>query len=252
MVLSIAGSDSSGCAGLQADLRTCTAHGVHLACALTAVTAQTAGGVLLVHALPPTLVEAQIAATLAELGPQAVKVGMLGPAELVDAVHAALDNYRGPLVVDPVLAASSGAPLSWGDPRQAPVRRLFNRTTLLTPNLPEARILAGGLEVRSWCEEQPFPVLLKGGHDPGSALCDRLFRPGRAALEFRHPRIPTQNTRGTGCTLASAIAARLARGDTLEGAVGGAIEYVLECLRSSIDRPRRLGLRTPAMGGTCP
>ncbi len=245
VALSIAGSDSSGCAGAQADLATFAAHGVHGAVALSAVTAQSTAGVQALHPLPPELVRAQIESVLDHLQPRALKIGMLGPAGVVRAIAMALRAYEAPLVLDPVAGASSGQSFLWEDSLGAQLAPLRERVTLLTPNLPEARALAGTEPLADWCARQPCAVLLKGGHGPGDPLVDRLYRPGLEPIELRHRRLEGAAARGTGCTLSSALAARLARGDDLESATRGAIDYVQAALRASLGRDPELGLIRP-------
>jgi len=233
-VLAIAGSDSSGRAGLQADLATLAAHGVEGRSVVTAVTAQGDNGVTAVHVVPPAMVEAQLAAALAGEGVDAVKVGMLASAATIEVVARALRPLTGvPVVVDPVLAASAGGvPLlpeeAWLTLRE----RLFPLATLVTPNLLEAERLSGlavdGDPGRlAACRELAragCAVLLKGGHDAGETLVDILVVGGEVH-RFEHPRL-ARATRGTGCTLSSAIAARLAGGDPLAVAVRGGIDHV--------------------------
>jgi hydroxymethylpyrimidine/phosphomethylpyrimidine kinase len=265
-VLCIAGSDSSGCAGLQADLATLHAFGVHGACAITTVTTQTASGVLRMDPLCGEAVRAQIESALTELQPGAVKIGMIGPAEVVAAIRSALHNYTGPVVFDPVLGSSSGAPFRWQVSPAEAARNLFPITTLLTPNLPEAYTLAAlpapaaaairadaapvsdldaGDPLHVWCAQRPFALLLKGGHAHGAQLRDTLFQPNGSVRHYRHPRIETSNSRGTGCTLASGIAAGLALGLPLEEAIGNAITHLESALFASRHRPRRYGLLHP-------
>ncbi|MAE70832.1 MAG: bifunctional hydroxymethylpyrimidine kinase/phosphomethylpyrimidine kinase [Gemmatimonadetes bacterium] len=242
VALSIAGFDSSGCAGIPADLATFAAHGVHGAAAITTVTAQSASGVTALHPLPPDLVRAQIERALADLRPRAIKIGMLGPPDLVRALREALSATSAPVVLDPVGCATSGRSFLWADTLAEQIAPLLDRIALLTPNLPEARDLAGDDAVDSWCAGRPFAVLLKGGHAPGSRIEDRLYRPGETPLDFSHPRLELRSARGTGCTLSSAVAAGLALGRSLEDAVDGAIRYLQSILRTSIGRDPELGL----------
>ncbi len=242
VALSIAGFDSSGCAGIAADLATFAAYGVHGAAAITTVTAQSAGGVWALHPLPPDLVQAQIESALADLRPRAIKVGMLGPPELVRAIREALRSSSVPVVLDPVGSASSGRSFLWADTLAEQIAPLLDRIALLTPNLPEARDLAAGEAIDSWCSRRAFPVLLKGGHASGRRIEDRLYRPGETPRHFIHERLELLSARGTGCILSSAVAAGLALGRSLEDAVDGAIRYLQSTLRASIGRNRELGL----------
>lgn len=257
-LLCIAGSDSSGCAGLQADLATLHAFGVHGACAITTVTTQTARGVQRLDPLPAAAVRAQIETALQEQQPAAVKIGMLGPLAVVESIRAALVDFRGPVVLDPVLGSTSGRTFRWDIAPAEAVRLLFPITTLLTPNLPEALILAGSADaaggvagdaaqrqLHAWCNRQSFAVLLKGGHGIGDPVRDCLYQPKKAPHIFRHPRIETANARGTGCTLASAIAAGLAHGLDLEPAIADAIAHVEAALHASRTRPVHCGLFHP-------
>ncbi len=238
-VLTIAGSDSGGGAGIQADLKAFAAHGAYGMSALTAVTAQNTRGVLAVEALPAALVAAQIDAVFSDLGVDAVKIGMLANAELAATVADRLTVHAGPpVVLDPVMVAASGDPLLADDAVEVIRQRLAPLATLLTPNLPEAERLAGE---RAESEEEREglarrlggrgrAVLLKGGHAPGDPVVDLLWD-GERIHRFAHARLVTRATHGTGCTLSSAIAARLARGDGLVAAVEGAIGYLHEAIR---------------------
>lgn len=237
-LLTIAGSDSGGGAGIQADLKTFAAHGAYGMSAVTAVTAQNTRAVTAVHELPPEVVEAQIDAVFDDLGVDAVKIGMLASAPIVRAVARALGRWRRdgvpPVVLDPVMVAKSGDPLLADDAVDALAEELLPLATLATPNLPEARRLTGlpvgseeerAVAARALAERGPA-VLLKGGHGEGAEVVDLLVEPGAAPRAFRHRRLLTRATHGTGCTLSSAIAARLARGEALADAVEGAIGYL--------------------------
>jgi hydroxymethylpyrimidine/phosphomethylpyrimidine kinase len=236
-LLTIAGSDSGGGAGIQADLKTFAAHGAYGMSAVTAVTAQNTCRVTAVYELPPELVAAQIDAVFDDVGVDGVKIGMLGSAAIVGAVARALAPRLGdggpPVVLDPVMVAKSGDPLLRDDAVAALGAALLPLATLVTPNLPEAARLTG-LAVGSEEERRRAAralagagcaVLLKGGHGEGPELVDLLFD-GRDFHRFSGPRLATTSTHGTGCTLSSAIAARLARGEGLVAAVGGAIDYL--------------------------
>jgi len=251
-LLTIAGSDSGGGAGIQADLKTFAAHGGFGMSALTAVTAQNTLGVHGVVALPPEFVELQIDAVLGDLGVDAVKVGMLADRSLVLAVAGRLAALRAaspvvPIVVDPVMVAASGDPLLADDAVGALRERLLPLATLITPNLPEAERLSGlpvgsarGVAAREELArklgELAPAVLLKGGHADEDPLTDLLWDGGRIHA-FRHARLATRATHGTGCTLSAAIAARLGRGEALVDAVSGAIAW----LHEAIARARPLG-----------
>ncbi|MGY8526246.1 bifunctional hydroxymethylpyrimidine kinase/phosphomethylpyrimidine kinase [Paracidovorax citrulli] len=245
--LTIAGSDSGGGAGIQADLKTFAALGCYGMSAITAITAQNTLGVTGVHAIPAEMVGAQIDAVAQDIGIDAAKTGMLGTAAIVEAVAEAVDRHGlRKLVVDPVMVATSGATLSDDATAQAMVRLLFPRALLVTPNLPEASYLLGRPVTRRAEMEQAAQelialgcraVLLKGGHlaeaggaDNGQGLDDLLMCADGTVRVFSHPRIETRNLHGTGCTLAAAIASQLARGDELEEAVGTALDFVAQAI----------------------
>ena len=246
--MSIAGSDSSGGAGIQADLKTFAAHGVYGMTALTAVTAQNTLGVEAVEALSGSMVAAQIDAVVADPGVDAVKVGMLANVDIVRAVEASLRRAREgrafPVVLDPVMISKSGAALL-DDDAVSHLQELFAQATLLTPNLPEAfRIdgtsssradtdLAGRERLVRRLGERTAAVLLKGGHAEGGEVVDLLWD-GDQLHRFVHERVESRSTHGTGCTLSSAIAARLGRGEALVEAVGGAIEWLHEAIARAV------------------
>lgn len=247
--LTIAGSDSGGGAGIQADLKTFAALGCYGMSAITAITAQNTLGVTGVHAIPAEMVTAQIDAVAGDIGIDAAKTGMLGTAAIVEAVAAAVDRHGlRKLVVDPVMVATSGATLSDDATAQAMVRLLFPRALLVTPNLPEASYLLGRPVTRRADMERAAQelielgcqaVLLKGGHlaetgEQGS-LDDLLMHADGSVRVFSHPRIDTRNLHGTGCTLAAAIASQLARGDALEQAVGTALDFVAQAIAAGAD-----------------
>ena len=240
VVLTIAGSDSGGGAGIQADLRTFAAHGLHGTSAITAVTAQNSVAVLDWVALEPRMVVAQIEAVASDMPVAAAKTGMLATAAIVVAVAEAVERLRLPLlVVDPVMVAKSGDRLLDADAESA-YRRLIPLATVLTPNLPETEALLGRA-VRTLADMReaaralhamgPRAVVVKGGHLEGDAV--DVFFDGRALEELSAPRIATANTHGTGCTYSAAIAARLALGDPLLEAVRGAKAYLTEAIRRS-------------------
>jgi len=233
-LLTIAGSDSGGGAGIQADLKTFAAHGAYGMSVVTAVTAQNTREVTAVHDVPAEVVAAQIDAVFADIGADAVKIGMLSSAAILRAVAAGLRRHRPPhVVLDPVMVAKSGDPLLAGDAAAVLADELLPLATVVTPNLPEAERLVGrrletederAAAARELAARGPA-VLVKGGHARGDELVDLLFD-GRELHRFRHPRIATTSTHGTGCTLSSAIACRLARGDGIVAAVEGAIDYL--------------------------
>jgi hydroxymethylpyrimidine/phosphomethylpyrimidine kinase len=241
-VLIVAGSDSSGGAGIQADLKTVSALGGFSMTAITALTAQSTLGVFGVHPVPPEFVVQQMRVVLDDIGADAIKIGMLGSAEVVNAVADFLDTIDPiPLVLDPVMVSSSGSALLDAQGVVALKQRLVPKALLLTPNLREAEALTG-LEVDNLAAMEKAAerlldlgvrnVLIKGGHLEGDELIDLLIgEAGRA--EFRHPRIDTSHTHGTGCTLASAVAARLARGVTLCDAVAQGHDYVQRAIRNA-------------------
>jgi hydroxymethylpyrimidine/phosphomethylpyrimidine kinase len=233
--LTIAGSDSGGGAGIQADLKTFAALGVYGMSAITAITAQNTVAVTAVQVFEPPIVHAQIDAVVDDIGVDAVKTGMLANAELVDVVVDQAHRGRLPsLVVDPVMISKSGNKLLADDAVRAVRERLLPHAVVVTPNHPEAEVLVGHpIEGDEAVREAARKlvgmgarwVLMKGGHRPGPEVLDVLFD-GREFWELHSPRIKTHNTHGTGCTLASAIAARLALGDAVPNAVAAATEYV--------------------------
>jgi hydroxymethylpyrimidine/phosphomethylpyrimidine kinase len=250
VALTIAGSDSGGGAGVQADLRTFAAHGVHGTSALSAVTAQNSVGVTAWTALDPEMVAAQMEAVASDMPVAAAKTGMLATAAIVEAVaDAAARLVLGPLVVDPVMIAKSGDRLIDAAAERAYVERLFPRAALVTPNLHEAAALLGRpvRDVPAMREAARAlralgarAVLVKGGALEGDAV--DVFFDGERLEELRGARVDTQNTHGTGCTLSAAICARLARGDALLEAVAGAKVYLAEGLRTSYAVGRGRGL----------
>jgi len=238
--LTIAGSDSSGGAGIQADLKTFAAHGVYGLSAITAVTAQNTLGVTAIETLSADLVTAQIEAVVSDLGADAVKTGMLANAAIVEAVAAAVEDLEIPLlVVDPVMIAKSGDRLLDDEAVGAMKSELLRRAFLVTPNIPEAETLIG-MTIRGAdeCREAArrivglgaAAVVIKGGHLPTADIVDLLYD-GRRFVEFRTERIPGTSTHGTGCTFAAAVPAHLALGHPLEEAIPQAQAYVGDAIR---------------------
>ena len=239
-LLSIAGSDSGGGAGIQADLKTFSALGCFGMTAITALTAQNTCGVRAIHGVPPDMLRDQIDAVLEDIGVDAVKIGMLHSPEIVLVVASAIDRHALPhVVLDPVMVATSGAVLIDSPAIAALVRELFGRAVLVTPNLDEAALLVGRplrseadmeLAALELLAKGARAVLLKGGHLAGDVVCDLLLLQGGQPHWMRAPRIATANTHGTGCTLSSAIAAHLALGSALTDAVKAARAYVRDAL----------------------
>ena len=241
-VLSIAGSDSGGGAGIQADLKTFSALGCYGMTAITAITAQNTQGVRAIHGVPPDMLRAQIDAVVEDIGVDAVKIGMLHSPEVVAVVADALRRHHLPhVVLDPVMVATSGDRLMADETVQVLVRELFPLATVVTPNLDEAALLLGrpipGIEAlddaaRALLALGAPAVLLKGGHLPGDEVVDVLALPDRTLQHLRSPRIATHNGHGTGCTLSSAIAAYLALGQALPKAVALARAYILGAIQA--------------------
>ena len=235
IALTVAGSDSGGGAGIQADLKTFHAFGVFGTSAITAITVQNTLGVTGVHAVPLDIVTAQIAAVASDLPPRAVKTGMLATRELVSAVAKSIRDHALPnYVLDPVMIATSGDRLLDEDAQHAVLDELVPLSTLVTPNLDEAAILAGfsvkdpaamHRAARRLVAAGASAALVKGGHLRGDELVDVLYD-GSTVREFRRPRIDTRSTHGTGCTLSAAITALLARGISLSEAVEQALDFV--------------------------
>ena len=239
-VLIIAGSDSGGGAGVQADIKTVTALGGYAATAITAITVQNTLGVTGVHPIPTDIITAQARAVLDDIGADAIKTGMLGSVEVVQAVARILDSATGvPAVIDPVMIAKGGAALLDPEALEALRALLVPRATLLTPNAPEAAALtalpvettddlrrAGEALLKAGARA----VLMKGGHVPGGRVTDLLLT-ASGETAFEGERIDTRHTHGTGCTLASGCAAGLAQGLSLEHAVANAWAYTAEAIR---------------------
>jgi hydroxymethylpyrimidine/phosphomethylpyrimidine kinase len=248
--LTIAGSDSGGGAGIQADLKTFAAHGVYGTTAITAVTAQNTVGVNCFEALSADLVTAQIEAVVSDIGAHAAKTGMLANAAIVEAVAAAVEALEIPLlVVDPVMIAKSGDRLIDDEAVGAMRSELLRKAFVVTPNIPEAETLAG-LTIRSDADRQEAArrilklgasaVILKGGHLPSPIIQDLLYD-GHRFDEFKAPRIEGRCTHGTGCTFAAAITSHLALGRGLAEAVPLAQEYVAGAIRLGLDVGRGHG-----------
>jgi hydroxymethylpyrimidine/phosphomethylpyrimidine kinase len=247
--LTIAGSDSGGGAGIQADLKTFNTFRVFGMSVLTAVTAQNSVGVQAVENLPPAFVALQLASVLSDFGADAAKCGMLSTAPIIEAVAAGLaDRPIDRLVVDPVMVAKSGDALLQPDARCALIERILPLALVVTPNLPEAEVLAGiPVASRSDMEEAarrihalgPRWVLVKGGHLKGEAL-DLLWN-GRAFTAFSAPRVESGNTHGTGCTFSAAITAGLGRGQALADAIRDAKAYVTRAIREGFQAGRGVG-----------
>ncbi len=241
--LTIAGSDSGGGAGIQADLKTFAAHGVYGTSAITALTAQNTMGVSGIHVAPDDFVTAQIEAVVADLGCDAVKTGMLANSTIVEAVAAAVEGLELPnLVVDPVMVAKSGDHLLDEEAVHALRWTLIRLARVVTPNLPEAEVLAK-MPIASLADMReaakriaalkPAAVVIKGGHLAGPEIVDVLYENGQFT-EFVGPRIEGRHTHGTGCTFAAAIAAHLAKGAALKDAVPAAKTYVEGAMRKGI------------------
>ncbi|MEO6973629.1 MAG: bifunctional hydroxymethylpyrimidine kinase/phosphomethylpyrimidine kinase [Rhodoferax sp.] len=239
-VLSIAGSDSGGGAGIQADLKTFSALGCYGMTAITAITAQNTVGVNAIFGIPPDMVKAQIQAVLDDIGVDAVKIGMLHSPEIVNVVAWAIDHYQlERVVLDPVMVATSGDRLIAPETVQVLVQELFPRATVVTPNLDEAALLLERDIAAADALDQAASdllalgaraVLLKGGHLPGDQVIDVLALPGGVRQRLQSARIASRNVHGTGCTLSSAIAAYLALGEPLQSAVEQARAYILAAI----------------------
>jgi hydroxymethylpyrimidine/phosphomethylpyrimidine kinase len=236
-ILIIAGSDSGGGAGIQADIKTVTMLGGHAMTAVTALTAQNTLGVTGVLPVPAEFVVEQIDAVVSDLGVDAVKIGMIGSAQTVEAVAVRLERLADvPIVFDPVMVASSGSKLA-DEATIAAFERLMRIATVVTPNLPELFALAGEGEQQQagarLAERFGCAVLAKGGHSAGELLVDMLIGADGAVTRWEDKRISTRHTHGTGCTLASAIATELGRGSVLEEAVGIARTAVRSALAAA-------------------
>jgi len=240
-ILIIAGSDSSGGAGIQADIKTATALGAYAMTAVTAVTVQDTMSVRAIHPVPPEIVRDQILACLNDIGCDAIKTGMLGSAKTVEMVADALANHtKGiPLVVDPVMASTSGTQFLDAKAIDALKRWLVPIATVVTPNIPEfvrltdADLTDDSPPFRTLERARINAALVKGGHDEGDEVVDALIGSDGTVAEFRSPRIETRHTHGTGCTLSTAIACGLSEGMSLKDAVARAHAFVHEAIRSA-------------------
>ncbi len=247
IALSIAGSDSSGGAGIQADLKTFSALGVYGATAITAITAQNTQGVHNQFAIPPQMVYDQIVAVIEDISPSVVKIGMLSNVEVASAVADALEQYSIPVILDPVMVSSSGHRLLSAEAQEMIKQRLLPIAALITPNIPEMEALTSmpltNVEQKLAAAQSLIGVgaqaiLLKGGHGEGNTKMDILYQKrgnGINSAYFTSPTIVTKNTHGTGCTLSAAIAAFMARGLSLEEAVREAKGYITKAIRAGAD-----------------
>ncbi len=242
-LLTIAGSDSSGGAGIQADLKTFAAHGTFGMSVITAVTAQNTQGVTKVQDIDPDVVEAQIAAVFDDIRVDAVKIGMVSRPDIIRTIAASLRKYQPRIiVVDPVMISKSGYPLLAPEACQTLIEELLPLATLLTPNLPEAEAITG-MKVETKDQMRPVAekiislgtkaVLVKGGHLSDTA--DDLLFDGGSETWFAGERIHTKNTHGTGCTLSSSLAANLAKGMSVQEAVQASKAYVTEAIKYGIE-----------------
>jgi len=241
-VLTIAGSDSGGGAGIQADLKTFAALGCYGMTAITTLTAQNTVGVQGIHAVPPAFLRSQLQSVIEDIGVDAVKIGMLHEPGVVEVVAWAIQHYQlQRVVLDPVMVATSGDRLIADATVRVLVDQLFPLATVITPNLDEASLLLGrpiaavsdlSGAAQALLSQGARAVLLKGGHLPGDQVVDVLARPGHVDVVLASSRMASRNTHGTGCTLSSAIAAHLALGEPLERAVRAAREYILGAIQA--------------------
>lgn len=242
--LTIAGSDSSGGAGIQADLKTMLANHVYGMSAITALTAQNTTGVTDIMEVTPKFLAEQLDSIFTDIKPDAVKTGMVSSSQLIDIIADKLREYKAVnIVVDPVMVATSGAKLICDDAMETLKKKLLTLATVITPNIPEGEVLAG-MKITSKKDmvtaaekisnTYGCSVLLKGGHSLNDAN-DLLVEPGKEPVWFKGRRIANTNTHGTGCTLSSAIASNLAKGKSLEEAVKGAKNYISGALAAGLD-----------------
>lgn len=245
-ILTIAGSDCSGGAGIQADIKAISALGAYAASAITAITVQNTCGVTGIHPVPPAYVKGQIEAVMEDIHPQAIKIGMINDTEIVEVIAGSLQKYRPRFVVfDPVMVSTSGCKLMEDEAIEAITTRLIPLATLITPNLSEAEILAGQKintvedmqrQAKKMLELGCKGVLIKGGHLDGGQMCDVLQTADDDAPHlFTTPKVESRNTHGTGCTLSSAIATYLALGEPVASAVEKAKQYVYLGIESGKD-----------------
>lgn len=245
-VLTIAGSDCSGGAGIQADIKTISALGAYASSVVTAITVQNTCGVTGIHPVPPSYVKGQIEAVMEDICPQAIKIGMINDTKIVEVIAASFLKYRPKFVVfDPVMVSTSGCKLMEDEAIEAITTKLIPMATLITPNLSEAEILAG--QKISTVEEMQRQakemlklgckgVLIKGGHLEGGRMCDVLQTTDEEEPQlFTAPKVESRNTHGTGCTLSSAIATYLALGETVTAAVEKAKQYVYKGIETGKD-----------------
>lgn len=243
IALTIAGSDSGGGAGIQADLKTISANGVYGASVITAVTAQNTAAVTAVHEVPAAVVAAQIDAVLSDIDVNVIKLGMLFSVPIIAATAQRLAAFTGPVVVDPVMIAKSGDALLQDAAVDALIAQILPHATLLTPNLPEAARLLNTTEAatpeevaaqgQALIKMGPKAVLMKGGHARGKTCTDLLVDATGVITSFTTPRIDTHNTHGTGCTYAASIAAQLAHGRDLKEAVARAHAYLQAAIKAA-------------------
>jgi len=241
--LSIAGSDCSGGAGIQADIKTMTMNGVYAMSAITALTAQNTTGVYAIQETSPEFLKQQLDAVFSDIYPDAVKIGMVSSKEIIEVIAERLEYYNAKnIVVDPVMVATAGSALMENDAVQTLIDKLLPISTVITPNIPEAQVLSGfaitdkeemAKSAKYIGDTYGCAVLLKGGHSINDAN-DLLYSDGRMVW-FEGKRINNCNTHGTGCTLSSAIASNLAKGFTLEQAIKKAKEYIQGALSAMLD-----------------
>ena len=241
--LSIAGSDCSGGAGIQADIKTMTMNGVFAMSAVTALTAQNTLGVYSIQESTPEFLKQQLDAVFSDIFPDAVKIGMVSSSELIEVIAERLEFYSAKnIVIDPVMVATAGSALMKTDAIQTLIDKLLPVATVITPNIPEAQVLSGFAitnkdemkqAAKYICDKYSCSVLLKGGHNVNDAN-DLLYSEGKMTW-FEGKRINNPNTHGTGCTLSSAIAANLAKGFTLEESIRRAKEYIQGALAAMLD-----------------
>lgn len=254
VALTIAGSDSGGGAGIQADLKTFAALGVHGTCAITAITAQNTLGVTDILEVPPAIVEAQIEAVMLDIGARAAKTGMLSSSDIIEVVSAAVERHGiRNLVVDPVMVAKGGARLLRDDAVDALRRRLLPLAAIVTPNLPEAEVLLGrpirtlderGQAARDLVALGARAAVVKGGHTDEQLSIDHYFD-GRDMAVLQSPRFATANTHGSGCVFSAAMAAGLAKGSDSLAAVHEAKEFITGAIERSLDVGRGHGPVNP-------